>query len=458
LGELLSEFLRKLGIDKTEKSSTFFSPSLSTIVVPPSKAAEIDRSSPEPGDGLSSGMASPLPDSSPMSPDLSNNHLTSKFSSNAMNVTAAVGSSGSVATALESVQTFSAGILGSSASAGMLGTVTMPLPSTHPRDNLFESGPNTNHSRQAMLMRMDHLMDEVESAVLRLLGAGSEVLQILSQPSEENTEMKPKPSAKPVVIADAVSFPENCAESVEQLLEAALAHHNIGSYEESLKFLEATRIQLIDIIKRMAAGEIIPSAVSMPILDVELYIIICKGNVYQSCGDDEQSLLQYLEGWNKSKTAGNYDWEVVFLNAIGMLAYYNLRFDVGLMCFSVVTKYRAQNYGIESADTASAANNEACCLFCLHRKGEARVRFERSWNILCNTLGHRSPRAIAVWKNLEKARRSHGAMMTNMKNIKDSVELRADADKLLYGSEFFIKASIQVEGKKKKGKKGKKKK
>jgi hypothetical protein len=75
------------------------------------------------------------------------------------------------------------------------------------------------------------------------------------------------------------------------------------------------------------------------------------------------------------------------------------------------------------------------------------------------TLGHRSPRAIAVWKNLEKARRSAGAMIGDMKNIKESIELRPDASKLLYGAEFFIRATIPEDGKKKKkGKKGKKKK
>lgn len=86
------------------------------------------------------------------------------------------------------------------------------------------------------------------------------------------------------------------------------------------------------------------------------------------------------------------------------------------------------------------------------------MRFERSWNILCSTLGHRAPRSIATWKNLEKARRA-GAAVQNSKNMRESVELRPDANKLLYGSEFFIKASVPAEGgKKKKGKKGKKKK
>jgi hypothetical protein len=75
------------------------------------------------------------------------------------------------------------------------------------------------------------------------------------------------------VIGDALPIPSACPEPVQQLLEAALAHHNLGrysilyawwqpasrwdsflltsetcrSFEEALKFLEAASIQLTDI-------------------------------------------------------------------------------------------------------------------------------------------------------------------------------------------------------------------
>ena len=75
-------------------------------------------------------------------------------------------------------------------------------------------------------------------------------------------------------------------------------------------------------------------------VDLDLYITLCKGNVYQSCGDDEQSLLSYLEAWAKAKQRGDKDWEIIAVNSIGMLAYYNLRYDVALLCFHTVTAYR----------------------------------------------------------------------------------------------------------------------
>ncbi len=64
--------------------------------------------------------------------------------------------------------------------------------------------------------------------------------------------------------------------------------------------------------------------------------------MYQSCGDDEQSLLNYMEGWAKSKQKQDRDWEMIAINSIGMLAYYNLRYDVALLCFNVVATYREQ--------------------------------------------------------------------------------------------------------------------
>ena len=29
--------------------------------------------------------------------------------------------------------------------------------------------------------------------------------------------------------------------------------------------------------------------------DLHMYIVLCKGNVYQSCGDAEQAMLHYME-------------------------------------------------------------------------------------------------------------------------------------------------------------------
>jgi hypothetical protein len=41
-------------------------------------------------------------------------------------------------------------------------------------------------------------------------------------------ETKVRLPSKPVVIGDALPVPAQCPDSVEQLLEASLAHHNLG--------------------------------------------------------------------------------------------------------------------------------------------------------------------------------------------------------------------------------------
>eukprot|EP01038_Epipyxis_sp_PR26KG_P008099 gene8099-10970_t len=363
---------------------------------------------------------------------------------------------------------------------------TVIIPASERSEDLYSS--SGNQARQSMMLRMEHLFDEIESKLVEWLQSSPDeqdlsVLQLLSEPSDELLELKARLPSKPVVIGDAVPIPTECPESVEQLLEAALAHHNLGSFEESLKFLEAARVQMADIefrkkeiesktnkINSTVTGIVINqdphsnnnnhflSPNSMP-LDMEMYITLCKGNVYQSCGDDEQALLHYMDGWAKARDHKDEDWEVISLNSIGLLAYYNLRYDVALICFHRVRSFRSKTYGDDNADTATASNNEGCCLYCLNKRGESRIRFERSWNALSHSLGHRAPRCITVWKNLEKARRSH-APLKNKKDMNESLNMRLDADRLLMGGSFTIQAVAppEKESKKKKGKGGGKKK
>jgi len=208
---------------------------------------------------------------------------------------------------------------------------------------------------------------------------------------------------------------------VEQLLEAALAHHNLGSFQESLKFLEAARLQQEELFRKEAEARRLATAIrkkekeleaerskaleeakahakgkinkekdkdrrasldeistrsegsqavsenktgldasgkpvvdtgavdaaaakfdSRPPVEHELYIVICKGNVYQSSGDDEQALMQYMTGWERAVARGNPDWEVICINCVGLLCYFNLRYDLALKCFSEVAAYRSE--------------------------------------------------------------------------------------------------------------------
>lgn len=210
------------------------------------------------------------------------------------------------------------------------GTVIAPA-SERPQDMYHSS---LNHSRQSMLLRMEHLFDEVESKLVGLMDSGAPILTLLATPGEEIVDGKARLPTKPVVIGDALPVPSDCPESVEQLLEASLAHHNLGSFEESLKFLEAARVQLQDIVQSNKNGE--------NHFDIQMYIIVCKGNVYQSCGDDEQSLIQYIDGWTKAKQTEDKDWEIICVNSIGMLAFFSLRYEVSLLCFNTVYEYREQ--------------------------------------------------------------------------------------------------------------------
>lgn len=389
------------------------------------------------------------------------------------------------------------------------GTVT--LPAFDGVDNPANNASSSKYAsaRQAMLMRLDHLFEkDVENKLQETSLASSAALKMMLAPlpvesPEEMHSAKRNLLNKPVVIGDAIPVPSTgeCPESVEQMLQAALAHHNLGNFEESLKFLEASRVQLfshermkmikakqkeledqrdleleaeaaenngtsalnaksngvritMDMIENVTVQD---EEVVLPI-GLEMYIVLCKGNVYQSCGDDEQALNCYLVGWSRAIEAGSKEWEVVCINSIGLIAYYNVRFEIALTCFAKVSKFRETAYGAENPDAATAWNNEAACLYCLSKRGDARVLFEKCWNVLCKALGHRHPRCVTVWKNLDKARRSQ-ATMSSKQSMAESIKLRTDAELLIPGN-FTSTAVIpdsDVAHKKKKGKKKKKK-
>lgn len=97
-----------------------------------------------------------------------------------------------------------------------------------------------------------------------------------------------------------------------------------------------------------------------------------------------------------------------------------------------------QEYGTGSADTATAWNNRACCLYCLQEKGEARVLFENAMQVFIETLGQRHPRTNATKSNFDKARRSQ--TIVSRLDLRDSTALRDGDDLIVKGGTFAIQA------------------
>lgn len=232
------------------------------------------------------------------------------------------------------------------------------------------------HSRQAMLFRMQTLFEAVEKFLLQdsLTGKGPSqaLLGFVKDSRIEETVFSGRQrfASKPVVISDAIPMPV-CPLPVEQLLHSALAHHNLGSFKETILFLDAAKTQF----EELSGAE---SDVGLPI-DFDMYVLLSKGNLYRSCGEDESAMLSYMEGWEMSRVQQTAEWDIIFVNSIGVLAYYLVRYDISLLCFDRVVRYREEVYGSDSSDTATALNNEGCSLFCMQERGEARLRFERCW-------------------------------------------------------------------------------
>jgi tetratricopeptide (TPR) repeat protein len=238
------------------------------------------------------------------------------------------------------------------------------------------------HSRQAMLFRMQKLFDSVElylrESNLTNRGPSQALTSLIRNNRDQETlfNSRQRFASKPVVIGDSVPLPA-CPSPVEQLLHSALAHHNLGSFEETILFLDAAKREFQDLKRARKEGSQ-DDIIELPV-NFEMYVLLSKGNLYRSCGEDERAMLCYIEGWDISKEHQGADWEVIFINSIGVLAYYLVRYDIALMCFDRVVRYREEEYGSDSSDTATALNNEGCSLFGMNERGEARLRFERSW-------------------------------------------------------------------------------
>lgn len=94
------------------------------------------------------------------------------------------------------------------------------------------------------------------------------------------------------------------------------------------------------------------------------------------------------------------------------------------------------------------------------RQVESRVVFERAHLAMDSILGSRHPRTSTVQGNVDKTKKSLGIKM-QIKDIKESISIRPDADRLFTGNSYVINAHIPDKSKKstkKSGSKGGKKK
>lgn len=115
---------------------------------------------------------------------------------------------------------------------------TVVLPSSEQPEDLSS---NMTHARQAMVMRIDQLFSDLEDKLKTPANMSrfpcSELESMLAPLVPGDHPMTPDQKKrnllnKPVVIGDAIPIPNSsqCHESVEQMLQAALAHHNLGNH------------------------------------------------------------------------------------------------------------------------------------------------------------------------------------------------------------------------------------
>jgi hypothetical protein len=113
-----------------------------------------------------------------------------------------------------------------------------------------------------------------------------------------------------------------------------------------------------------------------------------------------------------------------------------------------------QMNGLESIEVANVWNNQGCCLFCIGRHSEARLKFEKALGVANAAIGNRAPRSAVIMKNLELSKKASGVIVRKS-NVIENIALRPDSNRLIIG-EFRVAALAPQDGKKKMKKKSKK--
>lgn len=207
---------------------------------------------------------------------------------------------------------------------------------------------NSDYSKEAFILKIEKLFD----SVLQEFESSDSSIQFIQQARDlcsQSSNMKSeKLLSSPVVIFDTIAPPKYFPDDIIRLINNAMAHNNLGNIEESLKSLHVVRVHGNNWIQSTSKEktdlfydmEINPEQEAILPHDFEVYLSISKGNLYQSCGDDEQAVIQYLAGLQAAKKNKFSDWEYVCMNCLGVVAYYNYRFDVAMTCFLSVANYR----------------------------------------------------------------------------------------------------------------------
>lgn len=249
----------------------------------------------------------------------------------------------------------------------------------------------------------------------------------------------------PCVIRE-ILFAPPCPQEVAKLLEVALTHHNTSHYELSIQ----TYIQAQDLWNEL---EEVP-------INSTIYFRCAIGSVYESCGQDELALAEYMEAKRFADTLGDHHPDkALTYNCIGCVYQHMSQVDIAMEYFSKALELR-EKYLLDSVDYGVSLNNVGVCFHCKGKMAEAIALYEKAFKILCEHLGLNHPRTMLISRNISIAKMKCLSEYVLLFSISHTHSFKFEKPKF---EPIVVPSNVKKPkvGKKKKGKKkgkGKKKK
>ncbi|KAL9642537.1 hypothetical protein ABK040_011104 [Willaertia magna] len=130
------------------------------------------------------------------------------------------------------------------------------------------------------------------------------------------------------------------------------------------------------------------------------------GSVYESAGNDELALSEYLEAKKFADIIDHPDSAFPY-SCVGGVYFHLGQFQLSLKYYTKTLEIRKTHLDDYHVDIAIALNNIAVCQQCLSNISEAHLLYKQSYEILKERLGQNHPRTCTVVRNMARAKSNY---------------------------------------------------
>eukprot|EP01006_Ploeotia_vitrea_P007107 TRINITY_DN15990_c0_g1_i1.p1 TRINITY_DN15990_c0_g1~~TRINITY_DN15990_c0_g1_i1.p1 ORF type:complete len:270 (+),score=20.32 TRINITY_DN15990_c0_g1_i1:77-886(+) len=196
-----------------------------------------------------------------------------------------------------------------------------------------------------------------------------------------------------------------CPEEVAALFEVALTHHNTSNYALAVQtYMQAQQKWEIELTGEYQP-EHGPTGSPLP-PEAQLFIRLAVGSVFESAGQDDQALAEYMEAkrLTASLLPADHSINATVNSAIGSVYMHLAQFDLAGDHFLKALDLREQVLGMRHVDTGMVLNNIGVCLHCMDRTADALEMFNKAHEVFRLHFALEHPRLVTVQRNIQKAK------------------------------------------------------